>query len=444
MAAHPLADRARLRQLSIAFLAVALSSCGGGGGGTATPNAAPPPGAPAPAPAPGSPAPAPSPGTPAPAPSPAPPPSSTSAPTRVVTLASGLDHPWGIAFLPDGRYLVTERPGRLRIVASDGSMRSVSGLPAVEALGQGGLLDVVLDPAFASNRTIYWSYAETGPGETNGLAVARGVIDLGSASLSGVQVILRQVPKVTDTNAHYGGRMVFAPDGRLFITMGDRLITSQRGYAQDLSRSNGKVARINPDGSVPADNPFVGVSGARPEIWSYGHRNPQGVAIHPFTGQLWTAEHGPQGGDEVNVTRAGFNYGWPLISYGCEYGSPLSCTPVGGATSGAGLEQPLTYWVPLSTAPSNMMIYGGSRFTSWRGKAFVAALNGSTLWQLDIDQSAPIVCSPPEGQSPVNCRQIGLVRDLANRVRDVRQGPDGYVYLLTDEGGTADRLLRLE
>lgn len=413
-----------LRLAALLALAAALPSCGGGGGGGGdSGGTADKPAAPAPAPA----------------------PAAKTAPTEAVTVASGLDHPWSVAFLPDGRYLVTERAGRLRIVGTDGALRTVSGLPAVVAIDQGGLLDLALDPAFASNGRVYWSYAEADASGNNGLAVARGTLNLDSATMSNVQVVFRQTPKVSGTNAHYGGRIVFAPDGKLFVAMGERQTDSQRGFAQDLSRDHGKVARIEPDGGIPADNPFVGRSGARPEIWSLGHRNPQAATIHPTTGVLWTAEHGPQGGDEVNITRAGRNYGWPLISYGCEYDTPVgNCTPVGGATSGAGLEQPVTYWVPTSTAPSGMMIYAGSRFSGWQGKAFVGALAGQTLWQLDIDQSGPIVCTPPAGQSASRCREVALVKSLGRRIRDVRQGPDGYVYLLTDQGGGADRLLRLQ
>ncbi|MDE2176518.1 MAG: PQQ-dependent sugar dehydrogenase, partial [Betaproteobacteria bacterium] len=277
----------------------------------------------------------------------------------VVIVASGLSRPWALTFLPDGRMLVTERTGALRIVGLDGKAAApIVGVPAVDARGQGGLLDVTLDPAFAANRRVYLSYAEAGTGAEagrNGTAVARGVLSNDGTRLSDVQVIFRQTPKI-DSTAHFGSRLVFAPDGTLFITLGDRF--SQRDAAQDLSNTLGKVVRIHPDGSVPKDNPFVGRAGVREEIWSYGHRNVQGAAIHPVTGELWTSEHGPQGGDEVNITRAGRNYGWPKISYGCEYGAPVgNCPPVGGATSAPGMEQPVTYWVPTSIAPCGMAFY---------------------------------------------------------------------------------------
>lgn len=373
-------------------------------------------------------------------------------PLRVTTVVSGLAHPWSLAFLPDfardGRMLVTERGGRLLIVERDGSLRPVAGLPAVRAVGQAGLLDVVLDPDHADNRRIYWSYTEAGTGGEagrDGTAVARGVLDVANASVSDVQVIFRQTPKVAGSDGHYGGRMVFADDQRLMVTLGERLIASQRGYAQDLSRDHGKVVRIERDGSVPLDNPFVSMPGARPAIFSLGHRNPQGAAIHPTTRELWTVEHGPQGGDELNITRAGRNYGWPLMSHGCEYGSPVgSCTPVGGATARAGLEQPLTWWGPVSTAPSGLMFYTGERFPEWRGQAFVGALAGKTLWRLTVDSGEPIVCTPAAGESARHCSHVEAVRDLGVRIRDVRQGPDGWIYLLTDEQRPDGAILRLE
>jgi len=435
------ARRARLNGLALCAASLVVA-CGG-----SDEAAAPAPVAAAPVPVP-----APAPVTPAPTPAPpasAPAPAALTAPTAVATVASGLDHPWGLAFLPDGRFLVTERAGRLRLVAANGALTTVSGLPAVQAVGQGGLLDIALDPAYASNRLVYWSYNEAGTGAEagrNGLAVARGVFDAASASMGSVQVILRQTPKVAGTDGHFGGRIAFGNDGRLFVTLGDRQIDSQQGFAQDLSRGNGKVARINADGSMPADNPFVATAGARTEFWSYGHRNPQGAAVHPVTGELWSVEHGPQGGDELNVVRAGRNYGWPRISYGCEYGSTPadSCTPVGGATSAPGMEQPLTTWVPYSTAPSGLMFYTGSRFTAWTGKLFSGALSGQTLWRFDIDNGGTITCTPRSGQAAANCTEVALVKNLNVRIRDVRQGPQGHVFLLTDQGGNADRLLRLE
>jgi glucose/arabinose dehydrogenase len=348
-----------------------------------------------------------------------------------VIVASGLSRPWALTFLPDGRMLVTERTGALRIVGLDGKVAApIAGVPAVDARGQGGLLDVALDPAFAANRRVYLSYAEAGTGAEagrNGTAVARGVLSNDSTRLSDVQVIFRQTPKI-DSTAHFGSRLVFAPDGTLFITSGDRF--SQRDAAQDLSNTLGKVVRIHPDGSVPKDNPFVGRAGVREEIWSYGHRNVQGAALHPVTGELWTHEHGPQGGDEVNITRAGRNYGWPKISYGCEYGAPVgNCPPVGGATSAPGMEQPVTYWVPTSIAPCGMAFYTGSVFPQWRGNLFVGALAGQALWRLQLDGNKVVA-------------REALLTDLGERIRDVRQGPDGAIYLISD--GASAKIYRLQ
>jgi glucose/arabinose dehydrogenase len=348
-----------------------------------------------------------------------------------VIVVSGLSRPWALTFLPDGRMLVTERTGALRIVGLDGKVAApIVGVPAVDARGQGGLLDVALDPAFAANRRVYLSYAEAGTGAEagrNGTAVARGVLSNDGTRLSDVQVIFRQTPKI-DSTAHFGSRLVFAPDGTLFITLGDRF--SQRDAAQDLSNTLGKVVRIHPDGSVPKDNPFVGRAGVREEIWSYGHRNVQGAALHPVTGELWTHEHGPQGGDEVNITRAGRNYGWPKISYGCEYGAPVgNCPPVGGATSAPGMEQPVTYWVPTSIAPCGMTFYTASVFPQWRGNLFVGALAGQALWRLQLD-----------GNKVVS--REALLADLGERIRDVRQGPDGAIYLISD--GASAKIYRLQ
>ena len=348
-----------------------------------------------------------------------------------VIVARGLSRPWALVFLPDGRMLVTERTGALRIVSMDGTLSApVAGVPAVDARGQGGLLDVALDPAFATNRRIYLSYAEAGTGAEsgrNGTAVARGVLAADGSSLTDVQVIFRQTPKI-DSTAHFGSRLAFAPDGTLFITLGDRF--SQRDAAQDLSNTLGKVVRLRADGSVPPDNPFVGRAGVRAEIWSYGHRNVQGAAIHPQTGELWTHEHGPQGGDEVNITRAGRNYGWPKISYGCEYGAPVgNCPPVGGATSGHGMEQPVTYWVPTSIAPCGMAFYTGTLFPSWRGSLFAGALAGQALWRLQLDGDRVVA-------------REALFADLGERIRDVRQGPDGALYLISD--GDSAKIYRVQ
>jgi len=340
--------------------------------------------------------------------------------TRVVitTIASGLERPWSLAFLPDGRMLVTERPGRLRYVDATGKVSGpIAGVPEVVAKGQGGLLDVVLDPDFAENSTIYVSYAEAGDDGTNGTAVARARLD--GMRLADVAVIFRQQPKIASGH-HFGSRLVFARDGRLFVTTGER--NSQRDSAQDLGTHIGKVIRIEKDGRVPADNPFVGRSGALPEIWSYGHRNVQGAALNPATGELWTHEHGPRGGDEINITRAGRNYGWPVITYGREYHGPA----IGEGTAKAGMEQPLHYWVP-SIAPSGMAFHSGHGYPAWKGQLFVGALAARQLVRLELDAASKVRAE----------ERIAI----DGRVRDVREGPDGALYLLTDEDG--GRLLRV-
>jgi glucose/arabinose dehydrogenase len=339
-------------------------------------------------------------------------------PVRVVTVAEGLERPWGLAFLPDGRMLVTERPGRLRIVEADGRLSApLDGVPAVRASGQGGLLDVALAPDFAESRILYLSYAEP-DGRRAGTAVARA--RLGQGGLDDVRVVFRQVPKVTG-GRHFGSRVLFSRDGRLFITTGER---GQRNDAQNLSRHMGKVIRIEPDGSVPPDNPFAGSGKARPEIWSYGHRNVQGAALHPQTGQLWTVEHGARGGDEVNAPKAGRNYGWPVISYGRHY----SGAKIGDGTAKVGMEQPIYYWDP-SIAPSGLAFYTGNRFPAWRGDGFVGSLKFGLLVRLEL-----------EGERVTS--EERMLQGLNERVRDVRQGPDGYLYLLTDESN--GRILRIE
>lgn len=347
---------------------------------------------------------------------------------RLVTVARGLQHPWSLAFLPDGSMLVTERPGRLRVVQPDGRLGpALSGLPRIEAGGQGGLLDVALDPGFADNRLVYWSYSEPAsgePGRGNSTAVARGrLLTQGRAHrLADVQVIFRQSPKVS-SNAHFGSRLAFAPDGRLFVTLGERF--SRKDDAQTLDNHHGKVVRIEADGGVPADNPFAGTAGARPEIWSYGHRNVQGAAIHPATGKLWTHEHGPQGGDELNVDEAGRNYGWPVITYGRNYGTG---TRIGEGTERADVKPPLTHWIP-SIAPSGMAFLTSDRYPGWKGNLFIGALRGAQLQRLQLDGEKVL-------------RRHTLLTQLNERIRDVRQGPDGWLYILTD---SADgRIIRLE
>ena len=342
---------------------------------------------------------------------------------KPVSVARGLDHPWGLAFLSDGRMLVTERPGRMRIVERDGRLGApLAGLPAVAASGQGGLLDVVLHPKFADNRLVYWSYSEPGDGGA-GTAVARGRLD--GARLADVQVVFRQVPKVSGGN-HFGSRLVFARDGRLYVTLGDRF--HRKDDAQTLDTHLGKIVRIEDDGRVPADNPFVGRAGARPEIWSYGHRNVQGAALHPATGELWTTEHGPQGGDELNVPAAGANHGWPVVTYGRNYGTG---TRIGDATERADVAPPLRHWVPVSVAPSGLAFLTSDRYgTAWQGQLFMGTLRAEKLVRLELD-----------GRRVVG--EHALLGDRRARIRDVRQGPDGWLYVLTDnEDGQIWRLER--
>jgi glucose/arabinose dehydrogenase len=341
---------------------------------------------------------------------------------KVATFASGLVHPWGMAFLPDGQVLVSERPGRVRIVGKDGKLSDpVRGVPAVVAGGQGGLLDVALDPSFASNRLVYLSYSEPRGDGLNATGVARGklVTDGSSPQLDDVKVIFRQMPAASGS-AHFGSRLAFARDGNLFITTGDRY--HGKAKAQDLGTHFGRVIRIRPDGSVPPDNPFVNRSGALPETWSYGHRNPQSAAIHPETGKLWTVEHAARGGDEINVPEAGKNYGWPVINYGRDY----SGLKIGESTHKAGMEQPIYDWDP-SIAPSGMAFYTGSLFPEWKGNLFVGALAGRALHRLVL-----------KGESIVG--EEALLKGL-DRIRDVRNGPDGALWLLTDS--PQGRILRL-
>lgn len=344
---------------------------------------------------------------------------------KPVTVASGLEHPWAVAFLPDGRKLVTERPGRMRIVEANGRLgEPLQGLPPIDAAGQGGLLDVVLHPRFADNQWVYFSYSEpaqsAGERRGNSTAVARGRLD--GNRLADVQVVFRQAPKF-NSSAHFGSRLVFAPDGKLFVTLGDRF--SRRDDAQALDNHHGKVVRLEDDGRVPGDNPFVRREGALPQIWSYGHRNVQGAALHPVSGELWTHEHGPQGGDELNVTEAGKNYGWPVVTYGREYGSGRA---IGEGTAKPGMEAPLVQWTP-SPAISGMAFLTSDRYPGWNNNLFIGALRGQHLMRLELD-----------GRKVV--RQHRLLEDLGERIRDVRQGPDGWLYLLTD---AADgKLIRLE
>ncbi len=362
---------------------------------------------------------------------------------KVTEVAKGLNSPWGLAFLPDGSMLVTERGGSLRLVSSQGAISAaISGVPAVNSAGQGGLLDVAIDPSFASNQRIYLSFSENDATNSsiNSTAVARAQLNTTSLQLSNVQVIYRQLPKVA-SNGHYGSRLVFDKNGYLFVTLGDRQSNDQRGFAQDLNRGNGKVARITTDGAAAPGNPFAGNAAAQPELWSYGHRNPQGAALHPGTGELWINEHGPQGGDELNVVRAGKNYGWPIICWGQEYGTT---TQVGEGTSKAGMEQPVSYWLTRdgsaytsgsksSIAPSGLMVYNGDKFPEFQGNVFLGALAGTALWRITLGGA----------DGTTELARERLLAQRSERIRDVRQGPDGWIYLLTDGTGDAGKLLRL-
>lgn len=338
---------------------------------------------------------------------------------KVETLARGLDQPWAIAMLPDGNLLVTEKPGRIRVVTGAGAvLPPLAGVPQVFARGQGGMLDIVLDRNFAANNTIYFCYAEPyeGGGRT---ALARATLD-GVVGLSNVKVIFRQLGPASN-GFHYGCRIVQTPDNNLFLTMGEH--STARDEAQNLANHLGKVVRIAPDGSVPKDNPFLGRLGARPEIWSYGHRNPQGAAINPATGQYWLHEHGPRGGDEINIPQAGKNYGWPVIGYGINY----SGAKIHEATHQDGMEQPVYYWVP-SIAPSGMAFYTGELFPKWKGNLFVGGLRSQMLVRLELDGDKVK-------------KEERLLGALNERIRDVRQGRDGALYLATD--ASEGRILRV-
>ncbi|OGA64159.1 MAG: glucose dehydrogenase [Betaproteobacteria bacterium RIFCSPLOWO2_12_FULL_67_28] len=338
---------------------------------------------------------------------------------RLVELVRGLEQPWSLAFLPDGRMLVTEKAGRLRIV-KDGKLepQAVAGLPEVAVHGQGGLLDVALHPRFAENGLLYLSYAARG---TDGVGTEVVRARLAGNRLENVQVIFRQSPK-GNRGQHFGSRLVFDRAGFLYITLGDR---GEMERAQRPDDHAGSVIRLHDDGRVPKDNPFAGKPGWKPEKFTLGHRNQQGAALHPQSGALWTHEHGPQGGDEVNVIRAGANYGWPVITYGVNYGSG---TRIGEGSAKPGMAQPIHTWVP-SIAPSGMAFYTGDRFPKWRGDLFVGALKDQMLVRLKLD-----------GEKVV--REERLLQGALGRIRDVRAGPDGFLYLLTDESRGA--LVRLE
>lgn len=371
-------------------MALVMVACGGGGGGAGSPDPVPP--------------------TPPPAPAP-----------QLSTLRSDLGSPWGLTQLPDGQLLITQRTGGLMRLAADGtgSLTPIGGVPMVVSAGQGGLLDIALDPDFATSPWVYLSYSEAGTGGV-GTAVARGRLS-GNALLD-VAVIFRQSPKVSGT-AHFGSRLVFGRDKSLYITLGERNLGSP---AQDLGQTLGKVVRVNRDGSIPTDNPNLG-SSALPGIWSYGHRNPQGAALHPTTGEVWVSEHGPQGGDEVNIVRAGANYGWPIKSYGCNYGAPVGDTcRIGDGVHAPTYVEPLTYWVPTSVAPAGLAFYTGTMFPEWQGQLFSGSLAGMALWRLQLSGNTVVSKEPMYG-------------NLNERFRDVRQARDGSILILTDSG----KLMRL-
>lgn len=378
--------RSTRRSLLVLACGVCATACGGGGSDAATP--------------------------------------STPVNPQVTTLNSSLTSPWSMAYLPSGELLVSQRGGSLVRLSPDGATAtSISGILPVNASGQGGLLGLALDPDFATAPWVYWSFSEPGTGSEAGLtgtAVARGRL-VGNA-LQDVAVLFRQRPKTSGSN-HYGSRLVFARDKTLFITLGERQLGSP---AQDLQQTLGKVVRIQRDGSIPSDNPALG-STALPGIWSLGHRNVQGAAIHPATGELWTSEHGPQGGDEINITRAGANYGWPVKSYGCNYGDPVgtSCR-IGGGVHAPAFVEPVSYWVPTSVAPAGLLFYTGGLIPQWRGNLFSGSLAGQALWRMTVSSTAVLAREP-------------LLAELHERIRDVAQSPDGAIMLLTDSG----KLLRL-
>jgi glucose/arabinose dehydrogenase len=386
----------------LAAIAMGIAACGGGGGsggGDDPPVTTPPP----------------------------------TGPVRATVLGASLTSPWGLAFLPDGRMLVTQRTGSMVIVRADGSAvdANITGVPAVNASGQGGLLDVALDPDFATTRQVYFAFSEDGIGGA-GTALAHG--ELVGNALQNVAVIWRQQPKV-GISIHYGSRIVFRPDKTLYITLGERgqddASNPTSEYAQNVANTLGKVVRLNRDGSIPLDNPVFALPGALPGLWSIGHRNPQGATLRPGTSELWLTEHGPQGGDELNRVLAGRNYGWPLRSYGCPYGAPVGdACRVGGGTHAPDFEEPKSIWVPSSMAPAGLAFYTGDKFPEWQDHVFAGALADQTLWRIELDANFAEVAR----------EEVGVVKALGKRIRDVRQGPDGWLYLLTDDG----HIVRLE
>lgn len=354
----------------------------------------------------------------APGPATAAPQKSQAADFEAVTVADGLDHPWGLAFLPDGQMLVTERDGNLRRIARDGGVSApISGVPEVFARGQGGLLDVVLHPDYASNGWLYLSFSNPG---TEGARTAVARAQLAEDALRDVAIIF-VAENASSGGRHFGSRLAFGADGKLYVSVGER---GQADEAQNLSNHNGTVLRLNDDGSIPGDNPFIGRTNAHPATYSYGHRNPQGMAVHPIRGEVWVHEHGPQGGDEINLLKAGANYGWPLVTFGRSYAG----FPIGDGTSAPGLEPPLHHWTP-SIAPSGMAFYTGAAFPGWANNLFVGSLKFQYLARVVLDGTRVV-------------SEERLLEDQFGRIRDVREGPDGLLYLLTDEG--EGRLIRIQ
>lgn len=337
---------------------------------------------------------------------------------KIETVVTGLEYPWSVEFLPDGRMLVTERPGRLRIIEQGKLSKPVTGLPDIVAKGQGGLLDIALDPDFKNNQIIYLSYTARGKGGL-GTEVVKG--KLAGYELKESKVIFKLSPK-SGTSYHFGSRLQFGRDGTLFITLGER---GERDSAQNLGDHRGSLIRINKDGSIPKDNPFVNTPGAKPEIYTYGNRNMQGIAMQPDTGDIWTVEHGPQGGDELNLMKPGANYGWPVITYGVNYNTG---TPIGEGTHKEGMEQPVYYWVP-SIATSSLLFYTGDKFPEWEGNAFVSSLKFGQLARLEMKGNKVI-------------HEERLINGAVGRIREVQQGPDGYIYIITDDPD--GKLLRLK
>jgi aldose sugar dehydrogenase len=348
-----------------------------------------------------------------------------------------LNAPWGLAFLPDGRMLVTEKGGTMALVDAGGNnvTARLSGLPAVAADGQGGLLDVAYN-----NGWIYFTYSEAGAGGT-GTALARGQLNGAGTALQNVSVLWRQAPKVM-SDIHYGSRIAFRGDGTLYLAVGERGVESNNGSARsdasgvrNVANTIGKVLRLNADGSIPSDNPSFG-AGAAPGLWSVGHRNPQGAVVRPGSNELWITEHGPQGGDELNLVAGGADFGWPSRSYGCDYNAPVgNACRIGGGTHAPDFTEPKAIWVPTSTAPSGLMFYDGAAFPEWQGSLFAGALAETTLWRIVIDGSG----------RATSRQEIAAVNALGVRIRDVRQGPDGNIYLLTNgSGANANRIVRLQ